>query len=178
MVAVVVGMLKVGLALGLVIAWASVLLPPLLRLFGGVSRSSDSIGSFRDKMSVLGSGMGRGRSSGPVLDLTMRASGGPATSMRSTVSPNLRRSAARQRRRQVLAGLLASAGVTLLAALVVGGVAWALFAVTALLLGAYVALLWQMQQVALERRRKVAYLPQHERVAESPALRRVGAARG
>ncbi|QGG96090.1 hypothetical protein [Actinomarinicola tropica] len=167
-------MLKVGLAVGLVVAWASVLLPPIARLLGGVGRPSDSVGSFRQKMSVLGGGMGRARSGGPALDLTSRLSA-PAASMRTGVR---RTSTARQRRRQVLVGLLASTGLTALAGLVVGGIAWALFAVSVLLLAAYVAMLWQMQQVALERRHKVAYLPRQEDHAEAPALHRVGAARG
>jgi hypothetical protein len=172
-VAVVVGMLKVGLAVGLVIAWGSVLLPPVLRLFGGV-RASDSIGSFRDKMSLLGGTGPVRRSGGPVIDLTVRPAGlSPAAG-----AARRQRQAAKQRRRNILVGLLAASCATLLAALALGGLAWALFGVSAVLLGAYVALLWQMQQVAVERHRKVAYLPQADAsVADAPALRRVGTAR-
>lgn len=175
-VAVVVGMLKFGLAIGLVIAWGSVLVPPVLRLVGGVGRgrSSDSIGSFRDKMSLLG-GSAPMRTSGSI-DLTTR----PITSSFAPVAGSARRQrqAATQRRRNILTGLLLANGVTLLAALVVGGIAWAAFTVALLALAAYVGLLWQMQQAALERRHKVAYLPQHDAAVEAPALRRVGTARG
>lgn len=172
MVEVVVSVLKVALAIGLVIAWASVLLPPVARLLGGVGRASDSVGSFRAKMSVLGSG------SGHVLDLTTAAASSVGGQVSRSV-PRSRQSAARKRRRDILVGLLLGTGIALLAALTVGGVAWLAFVVLGLMLGAYVALLWQVQQTALERQRKVAYFPQaHEQVPEATALRRVGVARG
>lgn len=175
-VAVVVGMLKFGLAIGLVIAWGSVLVPPVLRLVGGVGRgrSSDSIGSFRDKMSLLG-GSGPVRSSGS-FDLTTR----PIAASFAPVAGAARRQrqAATQRRRNILTGLLLANGVALLGALVLGGVAWLAFAAVLVALVAYVGLLWQMQQVAVERRRKVTYLPQHDVTVEAPGLRRVGTARG
>jgi hypothetical protein len=171
-------MLKVGLAVGLVIAWGSVLLPPVLRLFGGVGRASDSIGGFRDKMSLLGGSAlpARRGADGPVIDLTARAAVPTGAASLGARRP---RQAAKKRRRDILVGLLAGAGATLLLALVVGGLAWGLFGVTFVLLGAYVALLWQMQQMAVERRHKVAYLPHGEVApAEVPSLRRVGSARG
>lgn len=173
MVEVVVSVLKVALAIGLVIAWASVLLPPVARLLGGVGRASDSVGSFRAKMSVLGSSP-----SGPVLDLTTAA----ASSVGGQVSrgvPRARQSAAKKRRRDILVGLLLGTGIALLAALTVGGIAWLAFVGLGLMLGAYVALLWQVQQATLERQRKVTYFPRtQEQVAEPTALRRVGVARG
>lgn len=168
MVAAVVGILKFGLAIGLVVAWGFVLVPPLLRMVGGVSRgrAGDSIGSFRDKMSLLGGTPVRPAAS---FDLTTRSADlGAGTARRQ-------RQALKQRRRNILVGLLGAAGITLLPALLVGGIAWAAFGVTAIALAAYVALLWQAQQVALERRGKVAYLPQQDRAVpnDGAQLRRV-----
>lgn len=180
-VAVVVGMLKVGLAVGLVIAWGSVLLPPVVRLFGGVGRASDSVGSFRHKMSVLGGSAlpSRRGAEGPIIDLTVRAAAPSPVGAGSLGGARRQRQAAKQRRRAILVGLLGAAGASLLLALVVGGLAWGLFGVVAVLLGAYVALLWQMQQMAVERRHKVAYLPHGEAPrAEAPVLRRVGSVQG
>lgn len=173
MVDVIVQLLKYGLVLGLVVAWASILLPPVLRFVGGrVGRGADSIGSFRSHMSSLGRGAGRSVAGG-VIDLTHRAA--PA-SAGAPSRAGARRVSARKRRRDILTGLLASTGLLLLVGLVLGGLAWALFGLSAVLLVAYVGLLWAMQQSALERQRKVTYLPRTEMAPSHHAdLRRVGA---
>lgn len=178
MVDVIVQLLKYGLVLGLVVAWASILLPPVLRFVGGrVGRGADSVGSFRSHMSSLGRGAGR---TGPVsvIDLTH----GSVASMRATSTPPLtarpsaRRVSARKRRRDILTGLLGATGLLLLVGLVVGGLAWALFGLSAVLLVAYVGLLWAMHQSALERQRKVTYLPRTQVAPSHHAeLRRAGA---
>jgi hypothetical protein len=176
---VIVQLLKYGLVLGLVLAWASILLPPVVRFVGGrVGRGADSVGSFRSNMDRLGGGARRAGSGvgGPVLDLTQRA--GSAT----VGMPTTRRVSARKRRRDILVGLMATTGVLLLGALALGGVLWYAFGLTFVLLGAYVALLWTMQQTQLERQRKVAYLPGRETVGRANVsvhgdLRHVGAGR-
>lgn len=164
MAEVVVGMLKIGLAVGLLAAWGFVLIPPVIRLLGGINRPNDTIGTFRANMSVLGGNRSDSRNS-----LAPQAS-----QSFSEMSARRQRAAAKKRRRDVLVGLLASAGVTMLLALFVGGMAWALFGVSVLLFGGYVALLWSVQQSHLERRSKVAYFPQAQNPSlQGPALRPV-----
>jgi hypothetical protein len=185
---VIVQLLKYGLVLGLIVAWASILLPPVVRFVGGrVGRGADSIGSFRSNMDRLGGGsrraslggtvLGGTALGGTVLDLTDR---GAAVSLDVARVPSdrLRRVSARKRRRDILVGLLATTGVMLLGGLVVGGLLWALFGLTFVLLAGYVGLLWTMQQAHLERQNKVAYLPREELVSQPHAqLRRVSSSR-
>lgn len=66
--------------------------------------------------------------------------------------------AARRRRRDVLFGLGGAVMVTLLLAVVGGGLFMVLFVLALLALGAYVGLLVRAQQLATERRAKVRYL--------------------
>ena len=178
MVDVIVQLLKYGLVLGLMVAWVSILLPPVVRFVGGrVGRGADSIGSFRSNMDRLGGGSRRASSGGTVLDLTTR---GAAVSLDVGRVPadRVRRVSARKRRRDILVGLLAASGVLLLGGLVLGGVLWPLFGLSFVLLAGYVGLLWTMQQAHLERQHKVAYLPRDEVVAQPHAqLRRVSSGR-
>lgn len=126
----------------LLIGWAAVLLPSALRS----RRSSDpiaTVGGFTEAMAVL-----RGRPSGREImvpdhaerfggsRLEGRAVGRPAGTDRDTAH---RRVLAR--RRSMFLRLVAATGVTLVLAMVVGGVLWPLFSVTALALFGYVALL-------------------------------------
>lgn len=160
------------------VAWGFVLVPPAVRLLSGVIRPSDSIGSFRTKMAVLagstpGSYLQEPAPQTPdrahqVLDL--------AAHRRSRPNPVdvARRRAAKARRRNIFTGLLASVPVTFLLAVVAGGPVWMLFALSMLAFGGYTALLWQMQQVALERRHKVAVLPSTVRqVPQQSELHRI-----
>lgn len=146
--------------------WAVVLVPPALRAASRLTRSADSIGSFNKKMSVLGGDRA-------VLDLTGVR---PVATRTTPVSP-ASRSAMRKRRRDVLVGLLAANGFTLLLAAVAGGGMWLLWLLTAALLGGYVTLLVQLRKAAAEREMKVAFLPQAQpelEFANVRPLRRVG----
>ena len=158
------------------IAWGFVLVPPAVRLLNGVIRPADSIGSFRNKMAVLAGSTPAGHLRGPavaprtpaatvdaevqgfgtehqILDLAAHRRSRPS---RADVA---RRRAAKRRRRNIFTGLLASVPVTFLFALVVGGPAWVLFMLSLVAFAGYTALLYQVQQAALERSRKVAFLP-------------------
>ena len=72
----------------------------------------------------------------------------------------------KKRRRDILLGLLAATGVTLLATLAMGGLATYTFVVALVLTVAYVVALANLQKQALERRAKVHYLSD----ATAPAL--------
>ncbi|MDZ7679081.1 MAG: hypothetical protein U5K29_11070 [Acidimicrobiales bacterium] len=169
------------------IAWGFVLVPPAVRLLNGVVRPSDSISSFRNKMSVLsGSTPSTLRGAGVAAAPAGPRAGRPAEpepevegfgidlrdgadhavldlAAHRRARPNgadvARRRAAKRRRRNIFTGLLAALPVTFLLAVVFGGPAWVLFMLTMVAFAAYTALLWQMQQAALERGRKVAVLP-------------------
>ncbi len=155
------------------IAWGFVLVPPAIRLLSGVIRPSDSIGSFRHKMTVLAGSTPSSYLSGSSQAVGQAAPIGPAPApvpsqvldlaerrrVNSDRAAAARRRAAKARRRQIFTGLAVSVPVTFLMALVLGTVGWLLFGLSILAFGGYTALLWQMQQRALERRRKVAVLP-------------------
>jgi hypothetical protein len=170
------------------IAWGFVLVPPAVRLLSGVIRPSDSIGSFRTKMAVLAGSTPSSHLLGPVAPPAgvPVADGTPPTTPRQVLdlaerrrthahrNDAARRRAATARRRTIFTGLLASVPVTFLLAVVVGGPGWTLFTLSLLAFAGYTALLWQMQQAALERRRKVAVLPTSVRPAGEPTeLRRI-----
>jgi hypothetical protein len=146
--------------------WAVVLVPPALRAASRLTRSADSIGSFNQKMSVLGGDR-------TTLDLT----GPRPVAARTAAGPPASRAAVRKRRRDVLVGLLAANGFTLLLALVAGGTMWLLWLLAAGLLGGYVTLLVQIRKAAAEREMKVAFLPHaptEPELANVRPLRRVG----
>lgn len=171
------------------IAWGFVLVPPAVRLLSGVIRPSDSIGTFRTKMAVLAgstpSSALNGSASAPAGVPVLEAAplGAPrqvhdlAERRRShaTRQDSLRRRAAKARRRRIFTGLLVSVPVTFLLAVVVGGPGWMLFTLSLLAFGGYTALLWQMQQTALERRTKVAVLPSTPVAGQVTELRRISA---
>lgn len=115
-------------------------------------RRTNSISSFSKHLSVLERATPGGRSAGlpPAVGVGTAVPG----SLRGPVRrPSI--SAAKKRRRDILVGLLAATGVTFLATLVVGGFFTALFVLSLLLTGAYVALLVQAQKRVMERRAKV-----------------------
>lgn len=146
----VIGMLKIALVLGLVVAWGFVLLPPLLRFFSGFGHRASSYEKFNGSMSRVGCGN---------PSIGMRA---PAA-MNSSDRPDPGRvcsPATKKRRRDILVGLIGTSVVTFLAALALGGKAWLLFLATAVLLGGYVYLLWSANQARLAARNNVTYLPQ------------------
>jgi hypothetical protein len=151
----------------LAVIWAAVLLPPYLQN-RSESRPADSISSFQRQLSVLE------RRSVIVNPALQRSA---PTAYGRVVSPALRlsRNEAKKRRRDVLFTLAAAAGVTFLMALMLGGSVWGLQLACDVLLAAYVVLLAQTQQRAIERDDKVRYLPTRT-VRPEPAflLRRSG----
>lgn len=145
----------------LAVIWAAVLLPPYLQN-RSESRPADSISSFQRQLSVLE------RRSVVVNPALQRA---VPTRAYTSMAPmaRLNRNEAKKRRRDVLFTLAGAAGVTMLLALVLGGPVWGLNLVCDLLLGAYIVLLAQAQQRAVERETKVRYLPNRNARPE-PAL--------
>ncbi len=130
------------------ILWAAVLLPPILRsrAEGGGSGVSGGVG---EVMSMFTSAFGRARGTGdqdlPAMQPLMGPVG-PVASMGAMRGAG-GMSQAQKRRRDVLIGLLAAVGITLVMALFSGGSI--MFVVLHLLadacLGAYVYLLLQMK---------------------------------
>ena len=130
--------------------WAVVLLPPLLR--SRAERANDSIGDFNYRLDVLGRTNGQ-----------LRAPGA-----QPRVSPGQR---AAKRRRDVLRALLALVGgLALLAVATHLMIAWALFLLSVLALGAYCGLWAWARSVQVDRAMKVRTLSQ--RRAPELALRR------
>ena len=147
----------------LAVIWAAVLLPPYLQN-RSESRPADSISSFQRQLSVL-------ERRSVVVNPALHRAAPSSRSYTASMSPTPRyiRSEAKKRRRDVLFTLAGAAGVTLLMALVLGGPVWGLNLVCDALLAAYVVLLAQAQQRAMERDTKVRYLPSRSAQPE-PAL--------
>lgn len=156
----------------LAVIWAAVLLPPYLQN-RSESRPADSISSFQRQLSVLER---RSVVVNPALKHASSTSSRPARAQNS-FAPMMRssRNDAKKRRRDVLFTLAGAAAVTLLLAFMLGGLVWGLHLACDVLLGAYVVLLAQAQQRAMERDAKVRYLPQRSSAPEPAfALRRSG----
>ena len=154
----------------LAVIWAAVLLPPYLQN-RSESRPADSISSFQRQLSVLE------RRSVVVNPAVQRANASRPLRAQASMAPALRfnRNDAKKRRRDVLFTLAGTAAVTLVLAVMLGGLVWGLHLACDLLLGAYVVLLAQAQQRATERDAKVRYLPQRTAAPEPAfALRRSG----
>jgi Flp pilus assembly protein TadB len=150
----------------LAVVWAAVLLPPWLRN-RSEGRPADSILSFRQQLSTLertapGSAL---RNHGPSRSLAARTSFAP----RPNGAPSSR-AEARRRRREVLYTLAGAAGITFLAAIALGGVAWLFFLLATAALGGYVALLVRMQRLAAEREVKVRFLGSATPARPEPAF--------
>jgi hypothetical protein len=131
----------------LAIVWAVVLVPPYMRHRSDV-RPGTSVTSFRQGLDVLGRAA-PGRSLAPVRTRPATPPGPGAPRGRS---------AARQRRRDVLFTLAGAAGFTLLLAVAFGGVAIALHLFVDVTLAGYLYLLVQMRKLAAEQAVKVRYL--------------------
>jgi hypothetical protein len=130
--------------------WAVVLLPPLLR--SRAERANDSIGDFNYRLDVLGRTNGQLRVPGA----------------QPRVTPGQR---AAKRRRDVLRALLAIVGgLALVAAATHIMIAWALFFMAALALGAFCGLWAWARSVQMDRATKVRTL--HQRPTPELALRR------
>ena len=149
--------------------WAAVLLPPWLRN-RTESRPADSIVSFRKQLSVLERTTPGTTVAAPVTRIGalsgMTMQGGVPVQPSAPIS--LRE--AQKRRRDILFGLLAAMGGSLLIGLLPGlRVMLGLHLLLDVLFVAYVALLVQARKAAEERSMKVRYLPAHAGTAE-PAL--------
>ena len=83
-----------------------------------------------------------------------------------------------RRRQQVLMGLMAAAIVSLVAAFVLGDVvAWAAHGLVVMACAAYLAGLRRLKKLAIERRRKVSYLPAQPAASAPAAAVSLGEAR-
>lgn len=153
----------------LAVIWAAVLLPPYLQN-RSESRPADSISSFQRQLSVLER---RAVMVNPSLQRQQPMSRSYAPQL--LPAARLSRSEAKRRRRDVLFTLAGAASVTFVMALMLGGPVWGLHLLCDLMLGAYVVLLAQSQQRAVERDAKVRYLPDRSARPEPAfALRRSG----
>jgi hypothetical protein len=131
----------------LAVLWAAVLLPPILRSRREAGASTGGIGDFVGK---LRAGLGHGSQSDsnlPPLQPIMGPIGGPAPStpmgpVRATGGGGM--SPTQRRRRDILIGLAAAAGLTFLMAFFAGSMLfWVLNLLADALLGGYVYLLLQ-----------------------------------
>jgi len=131
----------------LAVLWAAVLLPPILR-----SRNESGMpGGIGDFVGKLRSGLGHGHASDgnlPALQPIMGPIGGPARATPHAPVGPVRPSApgqmspAQRRRRDILVGLIAAVGVTVLLAMVAGSpMFWLLNLAADALLGGYIYLL-------------------------------------
>jgi hypothetical protein len=152
----------------LALMWAAVLIPPYLR--NRTSRSSSSLVSFRRLVTTL-------ERTGPDPRLSWRGTlpprlGGvsPIPVVQSSAIMPTGRSEARRRRRDVLFTLVGAAIITLVLAVLLGGVAIWFHLLADVLVAAYLVLLVQIRRTAAERQAKVRYLPAARPRAEPAAL--------
>jgi len=128
----------------LAVLWAAVLLPPILRSRNESGASPGGIGDFVGK---LREGLGQGRQSDSSLPPIMGPIGGPMPSMpvgpvRSSGGGGM--SPTQRRRRDILIGLMAGAGLTFVMAFLAGSMLfWVLNLLADALLGGYIYLLLQ-----------------------------------
>ena len=168
----------------LVIVWAAVLGPSLLRR--RAERSTDSIGAFHRQLRVL-------QRTGPaVIDPahTLQARGpfrlprstsglpvvrpdAPQRPGRGRTDPYFRADACR-RRRNILFGLLAASFLSGVLAVVAGPMLFVAVVSMVLLVG-YVSLLVYLRTLAAERESKLRYLPHAVAADSAVAVRRVAA---
>lgn len=152
----------------LAVVWVAVLAPPLLRK-GVESRRSDSVGDFRRHLGVL-------QRTGPTViapahtRLARPNYYGTTTAPRSNPAQRSSRSQTLRRRRNVFVGLVATTVLFLAVGAVPGmHVILAVAGASVLLLGAYVAMLIRMRNLAAERDMKLTFLP-HAVVPAMPAV--------
>ena len=139
--------------LGLAVVWAIVLLPELIRKLSG-ARSSDSIRSFNQQLSVLDRNGGRNSTrSSNVIDMRARTSMSRPAGNGGVrpVSP-----ATRKRRQEVLGSLGAATLLSLVCTVAFGGAFLYLFLLASALLVAYVVLLVQAGQPTAASRQVTA----------------------
>ena len=162
----------------LAVVWVAVLAPPLLRK-GAETRKADSVGDFRRQLFVL-------QRTGPsvIAPANTRADNrpsspapyaGPAAVTRLPRRTRQMTLTARRRRRNVLGTLTFTTVVLVVVGAVPGmHVLLAVAAVSAVLLGVYVALLVRLRNAAAEREMKLSFLPGPAAYAApgAPLLRR------
>lgn len=128
------------------------------------NRSVNSISSFSKHLSVLertSPGHRHGaptRIAGPAPQAAVSRSRPAFAPAAHRSAPAMSRRQARQRRKNILLGLVSAVLVTLLLALLAGGSVWGLQLVADVLLAGYVFALVQSQRLAVERQQKVRYL--------------------
>ena len=153
----------------LAVIWAAVLVPPMLRA-RAEGRPADSIGNFRRQLHVL-------QRTGPGLVPPANSIrlGRPmgyaalAAPMRMTPA-DARRARTLKRRRDVLYGLLAAMGGSLVLGMLPSlRVLWGLHLVLDALFVGYVTLLVRMRNMAAEREMKLRFIPPGASAPE-PAL--------
>ena len=150
--------------------WAAVLLPPWLRN-RTENRPADSIVSFRRQLSVLERTTPGTTVAAPVTRIgALSHLPAPSMSPMAAAGAPISLREAQKRRRDILFGLLAAMGGSLLIGLLPGlRVMLGLHLVLDVLFAAYVVLLVQARKAAFEREMKVRYLPGHVGTPE-PAL--------
>ncbi len=126
--------------------WGAVLLPPILR---ARAESGSAPGGIGDFVGRLRSGLGQGRHHDgalPPLQPIMGPVGGPSPALGTGMRAPGGMSQMQRRRRDVLIGLLAAAGLTFLMAFMAGSIVFWVFQLLAdALLAGYVYLLLQAQ---------------------------------
>ena len=150
------------------VLWAAVLLPGYLR--NRTTRQSDSVMSFRRLLSTL-------ERTGPEPTRGFRGALPPRVSgvtpipmhVASPMMPS-GRAEARRRRRDVLLTLVGAAGITLVLAVLLGGMAIWFHLLADLFVVLYVGLLVQIRRSEAERSAKVRYLPATRPTPEPAAL--------
>jgi hypothetical protein len=155
--------LAILVILVLAILWAAVLLPPILRSRGESGRPSGVV-DFFDRMR---DGLGRSRSSDPALPALQPIMGpigsnGSASAPMGPVHVPGGMTPSQRRRRDVLVGLLAAAGLTFMMALFAGNIPfWVMHLLADALLVGYVYLLLRFKARAEARNPRPANVPLH-----------------
>lgn len=140
----------------LAVVWAVFLVPQVLRA-RAEKTPSDSIGAFRNQLSVLD----RMAPGAPVRSHRSLAHGAAAVPMHRPVGVRRvsQKELVRRRRTNILLGLLASMALTLVLGVVLGGKLLLAHLVLDLLFVAYCGMLVRARNLATEREMKVRYLP-------------------
>lgn len=149
----------------LAVIWAAVLIPPALKSRAD-SSPVDSIGAFRQQLNVL-------QRTSPMAGTSPLHRIAPYAPMAAVPTRNpqqLSLAEARARRRSILFGLAAAVPVSLLGAVITGGIVWMMHLAVDAALAAYVLLLVRARNAAAEREMKVRFLPGPMPAAAGPEL--------